>query len=88
MKRFFYTGAFLALFAGLAFLQTRAIGQTPAASTLAGDPHGEMLDTYCVDCHNKTMKTAGVALDTLDLKHPAAKMRRSGRRRCANCVDD
>lgn len=73
MKRFFYTGGFLALIAGLALQQTRVVGQTPAApNTLAGDPHGAMLNTYCVGCHNTRLKTGGVAFDAIDIKHPAA----------------
>src|SRR5215471_12296839 len=72
MKRLFYVSAFLVLIAGLAFLQTRAVGQTPARTTLAGDSHGAMIDAYCVDCHNATMKTGGVVFETLDIKHPEA----------------
>lgn len=30
----------------------------------------EFFDTYCIDCHDHTVKTAGVALDTLDLTKP------------------
>jgi len=29
-------------------------------------------DTYCVSCHNQKLKTAGLALDTVDLTKPAA----------------
>src|SRR5271168_3180592 len=29
-------------------------------------------DTYCITCHNQKLKTAGLALDTLDLTKPAA----------------
>ncbi len=59
MKRFF-RGALGVL------VLSRAFGQTPA------DPHGAMIDAYCVDCHNKTLKTGGLAFDTLDVKHPEA----------------
>ena len=72
MKRFFYTSVFLVLIAGLALLQTRVVGQTPAPNALASDPHGAMLNTYCVGCHNARLKTGGVMFDTLDIKHPAA----------------
>jgi len=72
MKRFFYTSAFLVLIAGLVLLQTRVVGQTPAPNALAADPHGAMLNTYCVGCHNARLKTGGVMFDTLDIKHPAA----------------
>ena len=72
MKRFLYTSAFLVLIAGLALQQTRMVGQTPAPNALAGDPHGAMLNTYCVGCHNARLKTGGVMFDTLDIKHPGA----------------
>ena len=72
MKRFFYASAFLVLIAGLALLQTRVVGQTPAPNTLAADPHGAMLNAYCVGCHNARLKTGGVTFDTLDIKKPAA----------------
>ena len=29
-----------------------------------------VLDTYCVTCHNQTLRTAGLALDTLDITSP------------------
>jgi cytochrome c551/c552 len=72
MKRFFFFSALLVLIGGLALLEKRTFAQTPATSALADDPHGAMLDTYCVDCHNKALKTAGVAFDTVDIKHPEA----------------
>jgi hypothetical protein len=72
MRRSFYLTALLVLIAGLALLATRTFGQPPAASALADDPHGAMLDTYCVDCHNKALKSGGVAFDTIDIKHPEA----------------
>jgi mono/diheme cytochrome c family protein len=31
-----------------------------------------MLDTYCVTCHNDKLKTAGLALDTVDVTKPSA----------------
>jgi len=73
MKRFLYAAAFLSLLGGgLALLQTRAVGQTSSANTPSDDPHGVMLKTYCEGCHNARAKTGGLALDTLDLQHPAA----------------
>jgi mono/diheme cytochrome c family protein len=44
-----------------------AVGQQPAAATLAGagGPRA-VLDKYCVTCHNQRLKTAGLMLDTLD----------------------
>src|SRR5579862_1754295 len=72
MKRSFYLSSLVVLIAGLALLQTPGAGQTSAPNTLAEDPHGAMIDTYCVDCHNKALRTAGVMFDTLDIKHPEA----------------
>src|SRR5436190_13808542 len=31
-----------------------------------------VLDTYCVSCHNQRLKTAGLALDAVDVAQPAA----------------
>src|SRR5580765_5113930 len=31
-----------------------------------------LLDTYCVTCHNDKLKTAGLALDTVDVTKPSA----------------
>jgi Protein of unknown function (DUF1592)/Protein of unknown function (DUF1588)/Protein of unknown function (DUF1587)/Protein of unknown function (DUF1595)/Protein of unknown function (DUF1585) len=77
MKRFLYACAFLAVtclvvISDLVFLQTRMAGQTPAQSTIAADPHGAMLRTYCLGCHNARLKTAGVMFDSMDLAHPTA----------------
>ena len=38
------------------------------ARTSSRAPHRALLDRYCVTCHNDRLKTAGLALDTLDLK--------------------
>jgi len=67
MKRILFATVLGALISGWALLETPAVGQTPAA-----DPRGALIDAYCVDCHNATTKTGGLALDTLDLKHPEA----------------
>jgi len=66
MKRFIFGSALVVLIASLAFLQNRAVGQTPAAT--APDPHRAMLNTYCVGCHNTRLKTGGIAFDALDLQ--------------------
>src|SRR6185503_3267699 len=44
------------------------VAAPPAAATV---PAGEVLGKYCVTCHNSRLKTAGLALDTLDLDHVA-----------------
>jgi hypothetical protein len=66
MKRILSATALGVLIAGWALFETRAIGQTPAPAAPA------LIDAYCVDCHNASTKTGGLALDTLDLKHPEA----------------
>ena len=39
----------------------------PGASTAAGSSSRALIDQYCVTCHNQTLKTAGLALDKVDL---------------------
>ena len=38
----------------------------------APPPARALLDTYCVTCHNQRLRTAGLALDTLDVTRPVA----------------
>jgi mono/diheme cytochrome c family protein len=46
--------------------------QQPAvASSSPLSPHAALLKRYCVSCHNARMKTGGLALDTVDVDHPA-----------------
>jgi mono/diheme cytochrome c family protein len=41
---------------------------TPTSTAAApADSHRKVLDTYCVTCHNSRLKTAGVALDAIDV---------------------
>src|SRR5688572_3428076 len=47
----------------------QAAAQPPAAAS-AGRATRAMLDTYCVTCHNQRIKTAGLALDTVDAAAP------------------
>ena len=70
-QRFVYIGL-LILIASLAFLQSKAAGQTAArtqavTAPAAVDQHRAILETYCSDCHNTTVKAGGLALDRLDL---------------------
>ncbi len=57
---------------------TRAVGQaqqpTPVPSTASAAPasHDAVLRQYCVTCHNQRLRTAGLALDELDVAHPTA----------------
>jgi hypothetical protein len=52
--------------------QAQAPAPAPAATAEQSPAH--VIDTYCVTCHNTKLKTAGLALDSLDLtrvgEHP------------------
>ena len=53
--------------------QSRTPGAAPAAATAAGgEPSRALLDRYCVTCHNERLKTAGLALDNIDVGRAAA----------------
>jgi len=63
--------ALLALFAlCLAGSDARRVSartpQTSAAASTASLPTRELLDKYCVTCHNSRLKTAGLQIDALD----------------------
>ena len=47
-------------------------GSTSRQELLPGANVRSMLDTYCVACHNQRLKTAGLALDTVDVTAPHA----------------
>jgi hypothetical protein len=52
------------------FLLAVLLWFAPAGFTAS--PYREVLDTYCVTCHNQRLRTAGLTLDTMDLaKIPA-----------------
>ena len=64
--------------AALALLASCAAGlHYPNARALAAERRGgdlsprDLLDTYCVSCHNRTLKTAGLELDRLDVTRVA-----------------
>ena len=49
--------------------------QTQPALALASSSNAnprELLDTYCITCHNQNLRTAGLALDSLDAARPSA----------------
>ena len=49
--------------------------QTQPALALASSPDANplaLLDTYCITCHNEKLRTAGLALDSLDAARPSA----------------
>jgi mono/diheme cytochrome c family protein len=77
MKRFLHAIALLVLIASPALLQTRAAGQTAAIqggppAAAAPNQHQQMLNTYCISCHNSRANTGGLALDGLNLQEAAA----------------
>ena len=47
-------------------------GAAQAPMVSHGSSEREALDRYCVTCHNDRMKTAGLALDVLDVETPGA----------------
>src|SRR5882672_4846131 len=63
MKSFLIRGAVLLICAGI------GLGQNARNSVAPADSPRAMLDQYCVTCHNKTLKTAGLTLDTMDPSH-------------------
>jgi mono/diheme cytochrome c family protein len=63
----------LVVCAAIAAALTRVETSSPSPSqpTLAAAPASRaMLDTYCVTCHNQRTKTAGLALDAVDVTTP------------------
>jgi hypothetical protein len=69
MKHFLCALALVTAIAVPAALQTRALGQTPAAA--APDSRRALVSTYCVGCHSTRLKTGGLALEGLNLDAPA-----------------
>ena len=59
-------GAVLAGVGHLSLAQLAAAGAQPVAA-----PSRELLDRYCVTCHNTRLQTAGLALDRVDLAQVA-----------------
>jgi mono/diheme cytochrome c family protein len=44
----------------------------PAANAAAASPERRFVTTYCATCHNARLKTAELALDTIDVSDPAS----------------
>jgi len=61
--------ASIALALGLVAMVDASAVQQPAQAPAAtpGAAPRAVLDRYCVTCHNQRLKTAGLALDTLEL---------------------
>ena len=36
------------------------------------ESHAALMGKYCLTCHNNRLKTGGMTLESLDLRHPAA----------------
>ena len=72
----------IAMFVGLWFaavagaLRVEATQQPPAAASsprsMPGAANRAVAEQYCFGCHNQKLKTAGLALDTLDFDHVSA----------------
>src|ERR1039458_6988881 len=41
-----------------------------SALTAADNPNQALVNRYCVTCHNQKLRTAKLAFDQLDLRHP------------------
>jgi len=54
----------------LSFGVASSFAQAPAQPA-ATDPHRELLNEYCVVCHNDKAKTGGLTLETIDASSPA-----------------
>ena len=52
----------------LTLATTSAFG---AQAPQSANPARQLVSKYCLGCHNQRLKTAGLALDTLDSDHPA-----------------
>ena len=57
--------------AAVSSVEIRA-GQDSKAAAGAPQDSRAVFDQYCITCHNQRLRTAGIALDTLDASQPAA----------------
>src|SRR5256885_7657283 len=46
--------------------------QAPGPGAPASSPFQPVLQKYCITCHNQTLRTAGLALDTVNVAKPAS----------------
>src|SRR5258708_3871946 len=60
-----------AAYLGIGALAVALWGAQAQVATPAATPRA-VLDQYCVTCHNQKLRTAGLALDGLDVLKPAA----------------
>ena len=54
-------------------LAAAAGGQTTAANPKPGATPADVVQKYCITCHNDRLKTAGLTLASLDITHPSAR---------------
>src|ERR1700682_927242 len=66
MKKLVCAGFVSILSAGVFYAQTAKPSGQPGGTSSS---QRELLDKYCVTCHNSKLKTGGLALDKLDLAH-------------------
>ena len=57
--------------AGVGYLQAGG-PQSPSSVPSSASPHREVLNRYCVTCHNERLKTAGLMLDKQDIQNVPA----------------
>jgi mono/diheme cytochrome c family protein len=75
MKRGWFVplaGSVVALSTLSGYPQAVTAQQPPPATTPAGSAERALVDKYCVTCHNQKARTAGLALDTVDLANPSS----------------
>jgi hypothetical protein len=51
-----------------------AAQQARADASPASDDYGAVLQKYCTTCHNERLRTAGLTLEGLDVRHPEARV--------------
>src|SRR2546427_447211 len=57
---------------GVAVSVVLGISSVETAAPQKDPPPRAVLDQYCVTCHNEKLRTAGLALDKLDVMHPSS----------------
>ena len=60
----------------LAIAAVTSLGSTGAHAGRAAAPEGAsrtLIDTYCISCHNEKLRTAGLALDKIDLNRVSVR---------------
>ena len=63
-----FTGGLAVLFASAGLMAGGAQQQPAGSPPPSLSPQRTVIDQYCVSCHNGRVRTAGLALDTIDLQ--------------------